>query len=493
MTNRTLACADKIIEICNELKVLFAKDSTFDLYEQKLIGKLQKLSLGLDEYHSDADDEDNNGGSHGNTKIPFGLCQREGIAIDPKWAPKDAWNALEGKGYSAGEVYKELKETGKVEKRVEKTNQKTGEVYYERYKPMAAEEAEKAIAEYDAALEAKKRERAQIEEELTSTVSQRGKISSEILELNRQVRKLAETRSYPMTYEERKQSQELERKIIDARASYDELNAKVKELTDKLNATKVEVTDPQLKKRYVEAMTAKYPTWDDCKTGKQLQERVSALASADSKYWPMSAVVKGMESHRVTYSPPKKVKKPAKEGDLISGIGGGDETKGSCASVAFAYLAGKAGYEIKDFRGGASQSIMASQCCSLVRSFGGSVEYHTSDLTASKALFSKMEEGKEYWFASGKHSAAIRKNNGVVEYLELQSRTGNGWKELTEDRLRKRFGCQKSHTSYGRRVDAGSYLIDAKTLTKSPEFIATLGYINTEADMQKKGIHGGIK
>ena len=57
------------------------------------------------------------GGGHGNTRIPFGLCQREGIRIDPSWTPKDAWDALAGKGYSAGDVYKELQKTGKVGKK----------------------------------------------------------------------------------------------------------------------------------------------------------------------------------------------------------------------------------------------------------------------------------------------------------------------------------------------------------------------------------------
>lgn len=72
---------------------------------------------------ADGDDENSNngggkrGGGHGNTKLPFGLCQREGIKIDPKWTPSDAWGALEGKGYSAGEVYKEIKTTGKVSKK----------------------------------------------------------------------------------------------------------------------------------------------------------------------------------------------------------------------------------------------------------------------------------------------------------------------------------------------------------------------------------------
>ena len=54
------------------------------------------------------------GGRHGNTKIPFGLCQREGIKVNPKWSPRDAWDALAKKGYDVGSVYRELKETGKV-------------------------------------------------------------------------------------------------------------------------------------------------------------------------------------------------------------------------------------------------------------------------------------------------------------------------------------------------------------------------------------------
>jgi len=68
-------------------------------------------------FDADEDERNRNGVSHGNTRLPFGLCQREGIAIDPKWSPKDAWNALEGEGYSAKEAYKELKETGHVAKK----------------------------------------------------------------------------------------------------------------------------------------------------------------------------------------------------------------------------------------------------------------------------------------------------------------------------------------------------------------------------------------
>ena len=68
----------------------------------------------VDDSRADADDEEESGGGHGNTKIPFGLCQREGIKVGKDWTPKDAWKALEGKGYSAADTYAELKKTGKV-------------------------------------------------------------------------------------------------------------------------------------------------------------------------------------------------------------------------------------------------------------------------------------------------------------------------------------------------------------------------------------------
>ena len=83
--------------------------------------KMRRDERLLSRFDDDDDGDKNVGGGkrggHGNTKIPFGLCQREGIQIDPKWSPKDAWEALAGKGYKAGDVYKELKETGKIGKK----------------------------------------------------------------------------------------------------------------------------------------------------------------------------------------------------------------------------------------------------------------------------------------------------------------------------------------------------------------------------------------
>lgn len=69
-------------------------------------------------YHNDAPDgeeeQQNNrrgrsSGGHGNTKLPFGLCKKYGIEIGEDWTPKDAWDALAGKGITPGEIYKKLK------------------------------------------------------------------------------------------------------------------------------------------------------------------------------------------------------------------------------------------------------------------------------------------------------------------------------------------------------------------------------------------------
>lgn len=50
------------------------------------------------------------GGGHGNTRLPFGLCKRFGIDIDPAWKPSDAWAALAGKGITASGAYARLKQ-----------------------------------------------------------------------------------------------------------------------------------------------------------------------------------------------------------------------------------------------------------------------------------------------------------------------------------------------------------------------------------------------
>ena len=95
-----------------------------DAVQKYRLNRIRRMEQKYGKYHGpnvrfDDDEETNNKGNssrggHGNTKIPFGLCQREGIKVGKDWTPKDAWSALEGKGISAGAIYKQLRTTGKV-------------------------------------------------------------------------------------------------------------------------------------------------------------------------------------------------------------------------------------------------------------------------------------------------------------------------------------------------------------------------------------------
>lgn len=81
--------------------------------------KVEKNEIKKGVTHMDApnDEEGSNnnnnssgsGGGHGNTRLPFGLCQRFGIEIGKDWTPKDAWDALAGKGITADGAYERLK------------------------------------------------------------------------------------------------------------------------------------------------------------------------------------------------------------------------------------------------------------------------------------------------------------------------------------------------------------------------------------------------
>lgn len=168
---------------------------------------------------------------------------------------------------------------------------------------------------------------------------------------------------------------------------------------------------------------------------------------------------------------------------IISELGGGDKTRGSCSSLAFAYAGNKNGYKVLDFRGGNSQAVFARNKTILeitelegIRSW---VVYEKNDFTALKKLITNMEEKKEYYLAIGRHAAIIRKIEKRYEYLELQSAKYNGFKTLDVGVLKNRFGCQKSYRRAGMTIAPPSMLIDIDTLKGNKEFNQILGFINT--------------
>lgn len=86
-----------------------------EAYRKKRAERLAARGIKLVRHDADEDDNNQNnggesGGSHGNTKLPFGLCKRFGIAVEAGWTPKDAWAALAGKGITPDSAFGALKE-----------------------------------------------------------------------------------------------------------------------------------------------------------------------------------------------------------------------------------------------------------------------------------------------------------------------------------------------------------------------------------------------
>jgi len=205
-----------------------------------------------------------------------------------------------------------------------------------------------------------------------------------------------------------------------------------------------------------------------------------------------SAKANGVEYNEV-FELPEKLSTQ----DIIKRVGGGDMTKGSCQSVALAYVGNQSGWDVLDYRGGISRDVF-----SRTRSIVGIAELpgvdskiikEYNDFKAVNELLKTVEEGKEYLLATGKHTAIIRKTANGYEFLELQSPIYNGFLKLDNKALRKRFECSKTHTTLGSKVELDNVLIDTESLYSNEEFRKILGYINTSPGEQKKGAKGYAK
>lgn len=213
-----------------------------------------------------------------------------------------------------------------------------------------------------------------------------------------------------------------------------------------------------------------------------------------------------LESRGVEYRQVQRLDRQLSGEDIIGRLSGGDMTRGSCFSLACAYAGNVNGLDVIDYRGGASQDEFARMFREIARLKGVSAEIETKGgLRPAKTLLKKVEEGKEYVFNAGRHSAVVRNIGGKLQYLELQSATDSGWHDFEYDTivfagtpyertvhydlskiLEWRFGCK------GRTISESS-LIDIESFKDSDEFRDLLGYINTAEDKQKKGTSGSIK
>lgn len=210
----------------------------------------------------------------------------------------------------------------------------------------------------------------------------------------------------------------------------------------------------------------------------------------------------------IEYREVKELEKPLTEDEIIKKLAGGDMTKGSCSSLAYAYCANKVGLDVTDFRDGASRVMLArnSHIPSAYKVANADIQKFSVKKEARDVakIIAGIDENREYVLVTGRHASIIRKNDdGMLQYLELQSSYQNGWRNMefeskwgkrtVEDTLKDRFACRKtvdrdkwSGTVYERT----GMLIPVDSVQPTEEYKDLLGYINTATDKQKKGAGG---
>ena len=221
-------------------------------------------------------------------------------------------------------------------------------------------------------------------------------------------------------------------------------------------------------------------------------ERSTAKATTPSQ---LEDVMQLAEKASVEYLAVSELSKTLTTDEIISRVGGGDLTTGSCSSLAFAYAGNRCGFDVLDFRGGISQIFFSrtGNIMSIAEKVGGTVAKHTNDFKKAKDLLKLTQRGKEYYFTCGSHAAIVRRTETGFEYLELQSPYINGFKPLDENVLKRRFAAKKSHTVLGTKCETKDCIIDIDLLRKDSGFGRMLGYINTAKDKQRKGTSGTTK
>lgn len=218
-------------------------------------------------------------------------------------------------------------------------------------------------------------------------------------------------------------------------------------------------------------------------------------------------ILDGLEDFEVEYREVQPLKSKLTHAEIVKRVSGGDMTKGSCASVGLAYIGNKNGLDVLDFRGGASRDFFSyklhTEKILNIPGVKGSITKVKREAGDTAKIIKGLEYDKEYYLSVGRHAAIIRNTKNGAEYLELQSKNDNGWKSFDEygdivTTLRKRFGCRKTidKMKLGKTsmvFEKPVLLIDADSLKGNDEFKEMLGYINTSASEQKKGVLGDVK
>lgn len=210
-------------------------------------------------------------------------------------------------------------------------------------------------------------------------------------------------------------------------------------------------------------------------------------------------ITKAVDAYKVDRHQLARWIKTPSEKEIIGSLGGPDLTRGSCSSLAMAYAANKGGWQVVDFRGGVSQQVFSqrSNIMSVTEIPGVTsyVEKALSDFKGAAAVLDKAKVGKDYYFACGAHAAVVRRLDAArYQYLELQDDPArNGFKDLTKDVLKVRFGAKHSRSYHGRKIEVENILIDIDTIKSNNIYLNLMECINTPKGAQKKGAGGSVR
>lgn len=234
---------------------------------------------------------------------------------------------------------------------------------------------------------------------------------------------------------------------------------------------------------------------------KENDEKTSKLIVEKNAY-NEAKLVDRMKDRGVEYREPTRVSGGTERTteEIVARLAGGDMTSGSCASVGLCYIGQKDGWDVLDFRDGESRLFFAGGSTNLefmqgvAQDIGKPLLRETTNTWTGGAvkLARQMVPNHEYYFVTARHAAIMRmREDGTVEYMELQSNWRNGWKSggLANDRgamdrmFHDRFGASKS-------ISGDAYMLDIDDMKKSKLLHRAYGYMNTEESQQKKGVSG---
>lgn len=304
-------------------------------------------------------------------------------------------------------------------------------------------------------------------------------------------------------YEESQKQRAYEREIREAKRDVE--IAKATGDTDAVKAAKDKVAQKQANMRAYLKETGQPRRYDrEAIAGQGLPEgykgyRAQFFSDLTSSTKSMTAegqvVVDGLKASGIKYNKVSERTHDMTEAEIIQTLAGGDQTQGSCVSVGLSYVGQVNGLDVEDYRGGKSQEWFSrkyhvKQILDLP-DINLMTETARAELTAGNNLLKRVEEGEQYYFVCGKHAAVVRKEGGVLQYLELQSNIANGWKNFDGNArytLSHRFGARQ-----GRGIDEEAYMFNVKDAQGSEDLKEILGYINTAAGDQKKGAGGFAK